>query len=255
MSWKEKFDLSGRTALVTGGGSGIGKACALTLAEAGANVVIVGRRENKLEEVRREIAGWGGSCAYLALDVGTEENCRKIVDFCLQKYQSLDILVNNAGVRGENGDLEKEFSAENLEKTMRVDFEGVFYMMKYAYPYLEKSGCGSILNISSLAALRGSGPIVYSAAKGAVKSMSRSLARKLGDRMIRVNTVYPGLVITEMNRGILDHPEMEAHFRKESPMGILGEPEDISLCVLYLASDASRFVTGQDFVIDGGAMA
>lgn len=73
--------------------------------------------------------------------------------------------------------------------------------------------------------------------------------------MIRVNTVYPGLVITEMNRGILDHPEMEAHFRKESPMGILGEPEDISLCVLYLAPDASRFVTGQDFVIDGGAMA
>lgn len=254
MAYRDLFCLDGRVALITGGGSGIGKSCAEALAEAGANVVITGRREEKLQAVQGQIESLGGSCAYIACDVGEEANCKKMVEFCVERFGRLDIVVNNAGVRGENGDLEQEFRTQNLEQTMRVDFNSVFYSTKYAYPHLEKNGCGSIINIASLAALRGSGPIVYSAAKGAVKSMSKSLARKLGDKKIRVNTVYPGLVITEMNEGILENPAAVKHFRDESPMGILGAPEDIAACVLYLASDAARFVTGQDFVIDGGAM-
>ena len=255
MAYMDLFRLDKRTALITGAGTGIGKACAITLAEAGANVFIVGRREQPLQLVQKEIRAIGGVCEYITADVGKETDCKTMAERCAELFGGLDILVNNAGVRGENGDLNKEFSEENLENTMRVDFEGVFHAVKYALPYLEQGGCGSIINISSLAALRGSGPIVYSAAKGAVKSMSKSLARKLGGKNIRVNCVYPGLIITEMNKKILDHPEMEKHFRDESPMKLLGEPEDISACVLYLASDAARFVTGQDFVIDGGAMA
>lgn len=254
MSFFDKFRMDGKTVIITGGGTGIGKACAVGFAEAGANVVITGRREEKLREVSESIRKQGGECTYIVSDVSREEDCRKIVEETVSRYGSVDTLINNAGVRGENGDLEKEFSTENLKNTMSVDFEGVFYMIRYAYPCLAEKG-GSVINISSLAALRGSGPVVYSAAKGAVRSMSRSLARKLGNQNIRVNTIYPGLIITEMNQGILDHPEMEAHFRQESPMGLLGEPEDIACCALYLASDAARFVTGQDFVVDGGAMA
>ena len=136
---------------------------------------------------------------------------------------------------------------------MAVDLDSTFMAIKYAWPECAKNGAGSIINIASLAALRASGPIVYSAAKGAVKSMSRTLAKRLGGEGVRVNTIYPGFILTEMTAGVREHPELEARFRGESPLGLLGTVEDIGHCALYLASDAARFVTGQDFVIDGGA--
>ncbi|MCC8101696.1 MAG: SDR family oxidoreductase [Clostridiales bacterium] len=254
MEYQNLFRLDNRTALITGGGSGIGKACAVLLASAGANVVISGRREQKLKEVQAEIRSQGGSCAYYVCDVGEEANCKAMVESCIEHFGRLDIVVNNAGVRGEDKNLEQEFATENLEKTMRVDFDSVFFTTKYAYLYLEKGGSGAIINSASLAALRGSGAITYSAAKGAVRSMGKTLAKKLGSKGIRVNTVYPGLIITEMNEEILNHPEVLKHFQDESPLGLVGAPEDVAGCVLCLASDAARFVTGQDFVIDGGAM-
>ncbi len=125
--------------------------------------------------------------------------------------------------------------------------------IKYAYPECAKNGVGSIINISSLAALRARGPVMYAAAKGAVKSLSKNLAKRLGPMGVRVNTIYPGLIITEMTEGILERPDLKAHYEQESPLGLLGNTEDIAYCALYLASDASRFVTGADFVIDGGA--
>lgn len=254
MSYLNEFKLDGRAALITGGGSGIGRECALTFAEAGASVFITGRREEKLREVQDLIHRNGGICEYAALDVSTEANCKKMVEQAADILDGLDIVVNSAGVRGSHGDIEEEFSAANLESTMGVDFNSVFFTVKYAYKFCAGGGHGSIINIASLAALRGSGPIVYSAAKGAVKSMGKSLAKRLGSMNIRVNTIYPGLIITEMNEKMTENPEMVEHFKKESPLGLLGDPRDISLCALYLASDASRFVTGQDFVIDGGAM-
>ena len=137
---------------------------------------------------------------------------------------------------------------------MQMDFDSTFYCIKYAYPECAKNGVGSIINIASLAALRASGPIVYSAAKGAIKSLSKTLAYRLGDQKIRVNTIYPGFIVTEMTAHVREMPEQEAKMRADSPLGLLGEVEDIACCALYLASDAARFVTGQDFVIDGGAM-
>ena len=247
------FDLSGRAALVTGGGSGIGKGCAKVLAQAGACVVVVGRRLNKLEEVRAEIEAAGGRCACFSADLTHEENCRAMVDFCVRTFGRLDILINSAGGRGAYGDLEEEFSTKNFEETMAMDFTSTFMAVKYAYPECAVHGVGSILNIASLAALGARGPIVYSAAKGAVRSFSRTLAKRLGDRKVRVNTIYPGLIITERTEGIRERPDLKEKYQKESPLGLLGEVEDIGWCALYLASDASRFVTGQDFVVDGGA--
>ncbi len=176
-----------------------------------------------------------------------------MVEACVEQFGRLDVLINSAGGRGAHGALEEEFSTENYRETMAVDLDSTFMAIKYAWPECAKHGVGSIINIASLAALRASGPIVYSAAKGAVKSMSRTLAKRLGGERVRVNTIYPGFILTEMTAGVRENPELTARFQGESPLGLLGEVEDIGYCALYLASDAARFVTGQDFVIDGGA--
>lgn len=249
----KQFDLSGRTALITGGGSGIGRGCALILAAAGASVIVAGRREEALNQTKAQINSAGGICEIYPADVTSEDSCRKMVEFCVQRFDRLDILINSAGSRGNHGGLEQEFAAENLRNTMAVDFEGTFLPIKYAYPECAKNGVGSIINIASLAALSARGPIVYTAAKGAVRSLSKILAQRFGSMGIRVNTIYPGFIITEMTEKISEHPEIEAKYRAESPLGLLGKVEDIGYCALYLASDASEFVTGQDFVIDGGA--
>mgnify|MGYP001625508887 FL=1 len=126
-------------------------------------------------------------------------------------------------------------------------------MTRYAWPVMAENGGGTIINIASLAALSARGPVVYAAAKGAVRSFSRSMAKRLGPQGVRVNTIYPGFVITEMTQGVLDDPDLKARFEKESPLGLIGRAEDIAACALYLAGDAARFVTGQEFVVDGGA--
>lgn len=253
MGIQNAFALTGRAALITGGGSGIGRGCAKILAEAGAHVMVVGRRMGKLEEVKAEIEAAGGVCTCFSADLTDESNCQAMVNACVEQYGRLDILVNSAGGRGVHGALEEEFSTENYRETMAVDLDSTFMAIKYAWPECAKNDVGSIINIASLAALRASGPIVYSAAKGAVKSMSRTLAKRLGNEGVRVNTIYPGFILTEMTAGVQEHPELEARFRGESPLDLLGTVEDIGYCALYLASDAARFVTGQDFVIDGGA--
>ncbi len=253
MSIQQAFDLTGRVALITGGGTGIGKGCAIALSAAGAKVMVVGRRLAKLQEVQTEIESNGGTCACFSADLTEEDACKAMVDACMEQFGRLDILINSAGGRGAHGDLSEEFSTENLRHTMTLDFDSTFNAIKYAYPAMEQSGGGSIINIASLAALRASGPIVYSAAKGAIKSMGKTLAKRLGDKKIRVNTIYPGFIVTEMTAGVMDHPEVKAKYEAESPLGLLGQVEDIGYCALYLASDAAKFVTGQDFVVDGGA--
>lgn len=253
MKPNELFSLSGRVAIITGGGSGIGKACALALADAGAIVMVAGRRQQKLEETKAEIEKAGGICGTYAADLTQENNCRGLVAACKEQFGRVDILINSAGSRGTHGSLDVELTEENLRSTMAVDFDSTFFTMKYAYPACAEHGVGSIINITSLAALAARGPVVYSAAKGAVRSFSRCMAKRLGPKGVRVNTIYPGFVITEMTEGVLNDPQQKAHFEAESPLGLIGKADDIAACALYLASDASRFVTGQEFVLDGGA--
>lgn len=253
MSMQDCFSLKGRVVLVTGGGSGIGRACAEVLAQAGASVLVVGRRLSKLEETCEAVRRAGGVCKAFSADLTKEENCRAMTQVCRETFGRLDILVNSAGTCGANGDLKEEFKAENLQSTMEADFNATFYAVKYAYPMCAENGVGSIINIASLAALSARGPVVYSAAKGAVKSFSRTLAKRLGPTGVRVNTIYPGFIATEMTQGVFEDSELEQHFREESPLGLIGVGTDIAYCALYLAGDAARFITGQDFVIDGGA--
>lgn len=253
MNHLDAFDLSGRVALITGGGTGIGRGCAEMLASAGASIMVIGRREEKLRIACDAIHEQNGIAAFHAADLSSEEGCKSAVDACINRFGRIDILINSAGSRGENGDLCQELSAENYRHTLAADLDSTIFMVKYAYPLCAEHGKGSIINISSLAALEARGPVVYAAAKGAIRSFSRTLAKRLGPQKVRVNTIYPGLIITEMTEGILERPELEKHYREESPLGLLGRVEDIAYCALYLASDAAAFVTGQDFVIDGGA--
>lgn len=251
----KQFDMNGKVALIAGASSGIGRASAIILARNGAKVVIAARREERLQELQREIVTTGGICEYVVCDVTKEEDCQKAVKKCEKCFGKLNILVNSAGTSGSTGfdsGLTSEFDTDNLHHVMDVDFFGVFYMIKYAYPACERAGEGSIINISSIAALKAAGPLVYTAAKGAIKSMTRSLGKSLGPKNIRINSIYPGLIETEMTApGLANSEFLESH-KKKSPLGKIGQPEDIANCVLYLASDASAFVTGQDFVIDGG---
>ena len=164
------MDLTGRCALITGGGSGIGRGCAEMLAQAGADVVIVGRREAKLRQVQEGILAAGGSCEIYPADLTADENCERMAAFCLEKFGRIDILVNSAGSTGKRGTLEEEMAADNFGKTMAVDFNAVFAACRSVIPTMKAQKSGSIINIASLAALQARGPIVYSAAKGAVRS-------------------------------------------------------------------------------------
>ncbi|MBQ9174958.1 MAG: SDR family oxidoreductase [Bacteroidales bacterium] len=253
MKGSDAFSMDGKVVLITGGGAGIGRSCALILSKAGAKIFLVDLLEQRAAAVKAEIESEGGECDFLCADISVEENCSKAVSSCVGRFGRLDTLINCAGMQGKSGDLEKEFDSENFGKIIGVDLGGTFMMCKYAYPECSKTK-GSIINIASLAALRASGPLAYTAAKGAIRSFSKALAFRLGEKGVRVNTIYPGFVLTEMTMGVLDRPDLKERFEKDSPMHILGKAEDIAYCALYLASDAARFVTGQDFVIDGGAM-
>ena len=211
------------------------------------------RRMEKLEETCAAAREGGGVCGAFSADLTVEENCHAMVKACQSQFGRVDILINSAGSRGASGDLAEELTAENLHATFAADFDSTFFATRYAWPVMAANKGGTIINIASLAALTARGPVVYSAAKGAVRSFSRSMAKRLGPQGIRVNTIYPGFVITEMTQGVLNDLNLKARFEKESPLGLIGRAEDIAACALYLASDAARFVTGQEFVVDGGA--
>jgi NAD(P)-dependent dehydrogenase (short-subunit alcohol dehydrogenase family) len=170
----------------------------------------------------------------------------------VEKFGKLDILVNCAGIGDIWQGLEMEFSTEKYESVIKTDLGSVFFMIKYSYPEMKKAGGGSIVSISSIAAMKCFGVVPYSAAKGAIRSMDRSLARELGALNIRINSIYPGTVLTEMSEILKEDKELLDMQIAMTAIGRVGIPEDIAYCALYLASDVSTFVTGQAFVVDGG---
>jgi NAD(P)-dependent dehydrogenase (short-subunit alcohol dehydrogenase family) len=208
--------------------------------------------------VKENIEAKGGVCAQMLCDVSKEENCQAAVEACVKQFGRLDILVNSAGVSGSKPTLKEHFDTDNYNDVMALDFGGVFFMIKYAYEECAKNGGGSIINISSSAAIRAVGrgnlgPVVYTAAKGAIRSMTNLLGKSFGSINVRINSIYPGLIATGLTAPALANPQFLEETLKSVPLGRVGQPEDIAYCALYLASDAASFVTGQDFIVDGGA--
>lgn len=251
---EKAFDLTGRVALITGASSyGIGSASAKLLAEAGAKVFLVARREDALKDRVSEIEAEGGVADYYACDVSVEEACRTAVEKCVERFGRLDIMILSAGISGKSArSFADDFDSDNYRTMQNINLDGTFWMMKYGHEECAKGGAGSIVLVSSLGAYTGSGSAAYSATKGALHSMTTHFGRTMAVENVRVNTIYPGFIDTDMTHGAFGHEDYAPAFLRQIPLGRFGTPEDIGFTALYLACDASAWVTGQHFLIDGG---
>lgn len=247
------IDLSPRTALVTGGSRGIGRATAELLAEAGAKVAVNYRQDDRrAEEFVKQVRAAGGEALALAGDLSRPEEARQLVRDVLAAWGRLDMVVNNAGIWEEDragaGDL------DTWDRTFAVNVRGAFVLTDAAIGPIEKER-GSIVFVSSTAGQRGEARhSAYAASKGALISYTKSLAAELGPRGIRVNCVAPGWVDTEMTANALADAESRAEIERSIPVGRVGRPEDVAAAILFLVSDLARHVQGEVLNVNGGSV-
>lgn len=267
MGIQARFSLNGKVALVTGSGRGIGAMCAQVLAEAGAKVVVTDVEDERGTRITESIVRSNGYAVYYHLDVTREEEWLSVVGQVVRSLGGLDVVVNNAGIQGNN--LIEHVSIEQWRKVMAVNLEGVFLGTKHAILAMKPGGIagsgGSIINMCSVCGIVGIyNTGAYCASKGAVRMLTKVAAIECGKLQygIRVNSVVPGVIRTELLEiGILEQvktgvfsskAEGESVYASMHPIGRLGDPVDVAYAVLYLSSDASRFVTGSELVVDGG---
>ncbi|HVT23894.1 MAG TPA: glucose 1-dehydrogenase [Rhizomicrobium sp.] len=259
--------LSGKVALVTGAASGIGKGCAVRLAQEGACVIATDIDVAMGESCVTEITRAGGTAIFLRHDVASEENWIAVIAETKSRFGRLDVLVNNAGI-AIAGQI-TELSLADWKRQIGINLDGVFLGTKHGLPLMREGGGGSIINIASTVALTGSGNMPsYSATKGGVRAFTKSVALQCAAAKdgVRVNAIYPGIIDTPVYgkfEGAPQHGEggantkhisrdPEALSAKVVPLGVPGQPEDIAAGVVYLASDEARYVTGAELVIAGG---
>jgi NAD(P)-dependent dehydrogenase (short-subunit alcohol dehydrogenase family) len=245
--------LLNKTALITGAGTGIGKATAILFAQEGACIALLGRRIQPLEETGKEIEDLGGRAFAQACDVSREANCSRAAQLIMERYGKIDILVNNAGVVRRNEDT-ATLAEKDWDEHLSINLKSVFLMCKAVIPHMQRARCGVIVNIASmLSFVAAPGYGSYCAAKGGMVGYSRALALDLASFGIRVNTVCPGLVETAMAYvGRENFDGLKDQIEKLYPLGRLGRPEDIASSILFMASDEASWVTGADLVVDGG---
>lgn len=246
----EQGKLRGKTALITGGDSGIGKAVAILFAKEGADIAIAYLNEQEdAENTKKEVEQYGGKCFLFPGDLGKENNCKKLVDGAAKKLGKLDILINNAALHWEQKSIE-DISTEQLLKTFHSNFFSYFWVTKYAMKHLQKGS--AIVNTTSVTAYRGSGGLIdYASTKGAIVAFTRSLAANVVEKGIRVNGVAPGPIWTPLIASTFDKKKV-AVFGSEVPMKRAGEPNEVAPCYLFLASDDSSYMTGQVLHPNGG---
>jgi NAD(P)-dependent dehydrogenase (short-subunit alcohol dehydrogenase family) len=250
------MSLQGKVALVTGGTSGIGRETAIQLAQAGAKVVVAGRRTEEGNAVVQEIVSAGGEAHFVKTDVTQEDQVKRLVDKTVQRFGRLDIAFNNAGI--EQTGLVTEFTEEEYRKVFDINVLGVFLSQKYEIPAMLKSGGGSIINTSSiLGHIAMPGAVIYNASKHAVEGITKTTALELAGQGIRVNAVAPGAIATDMIDRFAgdENSESRQQLAAQHPLGRLGQAKEVAAAVLYLASDAASFTTGISLPVDGGYLA
>lgn len=247
--------LTGRTAIVTGASRGIGRAIAIRFADEGANVVLVSRSAETLGDVFEQITRSGGRALVVSVDVTDETAAERIVERAVTEFGGVDILVNNAGGNSFMSPLQSmRFSG--WQKTMALNLDSTVRLIQAALPPLTDGGRGSIINVSSIAGLRGvPGMSHYSAAKAAVLSLTQTVAVEVAAQGVRVNALVPGWIETDLTDFLRADDGIEGAVLADVPMGRWGRSEEIAEGALFLAGDASSFMTGQSLVLDGGLTA
>lgn len=246
----ERFRCDGKAAIVTGAGRGIGAACALALAEAGADVVLAARTPEQLEAVAEQASAFGVRAVVVPTDVNDNDAVTGLAQRCVDELGRIDVVVNNAG-----GSVPRPFldtSPGYLERAFHFNTTTAFVLSKAAVPVMLEQGSGSIVNISSaIGRLRDRGMLAYGTAKAALTHMTRLMAADLAPK-IRVNAIAVGSIATSALETVLTDDEIRTQMIEGTPLKRLGEPDDIALCALYLASPAASFVTGKVYEVDGG---
>jgi NAD(P)-dependent dehydrogenase (short-subunit alcohol dehydrogenase family) len=247
----DRFSLAGRVALVTGGNRGLGRGIALALAEAGADIAIAARNPETAAATCAEIEALGRRATFAACDMRDRSDIDAAVEHAVGALGRLDILVNNAGmgIRGPAAEIRDEDWDEVLETNLRA----VLQCSRAAYPHLRTSGHGRIINLASMWSYFGTPTVAsYAASKGGVVQLTKSLAVSWAPDGIRVNAIAPGFIHSDLTAPLAQDPQRHAQIVGRTPLGRFGEPEDLAGAVIFLASDASEFVTGQTLPIDGG---
>ncbi|WP_026692699.1 SDR family oxidoreductase [Peribacillus kribbensis] len=251
-SYKGSGKLKGKTAIITGGDSGIGKSAAVYFAKEGANVVVAHLEENPdAKETRSLIEEEGVRCLFITGDIGDEAHCKSIVEQTINEFGTLDILVNNAGEQHPQDSI-LDITAEQLEKTFRTNIFSMFHLTKAALPHMKKGA--SIINTASITAYQGNPTLIdYSSTKGAIVSFTRALSNSISKDGIRVNAVAPGPIWTPLIPSTFGEEQVEK-FGQNAPMGRAGQPEELAPAYVYLASDDSSYVSGQTIHVNGGTV-
>ena len=263
------YELDGRVAIVTGGGRGIGEAIALALAEAGADIVLAARSAEQLEQVAEKVKQLGQKCLAIATDVTNAEQVQRMVDETLTEFGKIDILVNNAGStvikpiaplpKFESNmtrlipDFFSGMTEEEWHRLVDTNLTSVFLCSRAVGPHLIKQGKGKVINVSSIGSIRGSAyRVAYTATKAGVSMFTKSLALEWSRYKINVNAIAPGTFKTDLTAWFTGDPKNEELMLRRIPLKRLGELKEIGFLAVYLASDASNYMTGQTVYLDGG---
>ena len=248
----EKFSLKGKSGIVTGGGSGIGKGIAKGLVEAGAELVIAGRNKKKLEETARELQSLGGPVISLQIDLSSIGEIKNLVDQTVKEFGKIDFLFNNAGTvhRAPSED----YTEKEWDEVLNVNLKGVFFLSQaVAKVMIAQKRKGKIINTVSLMAVQGGKRIpAYAASKGGLNQLTKSMANDWAKYNILVNAIGPGWVKTELTQALWEDKERNAETLGRIPLGRWADPQDLAGAAVFLASDASDYITGQTIFVDGG---
>jgi NAD(P)-dependent dehydrogenase (short-subunit alcohol dehydrogenase family) len=249
--------LQDKVVLITGAGSGIGKETSLLCTKEGASIVAVDVNDAAGQATVDVITKDGGKAVYVHADVSKASDCENMVSTAEKTFGKLNVMFNNAGISHADDDDATKTTEEVWDLTFRINVKGVFLGCKYGIPALRRAGGGSIINTASFVAILGAATpqLAYTASKGAVLSMTRELATIHARENIRVNALCPGPLNTELLMKYLNTPEKKQRRLVHIPMGRFGEAKEMAYAVLYLASDESSFVTGTEFMVDGGITA
>ncbi len=243
--------LAKKTVIITGGATGIGRACAETFLEEGGQVVLFGRRQDRLDETRKALTG---DILTVCGDITVEADIDRLVDETLAKFGRVDILVNNAGTFAMAP--VHEMDTTEWDRVLDINLRGVFLLTRRVLPAMLENNGGSLIHISSILGMIAAPQMAaYNASKAALTQFSRSLAVEYGPQGIRSNTICPGLIETEMTADLMSNKEFTTELAKRYPIGRFGKPEDVASACLFFASDESSFITGTALPVDGGCTA